>query len=324
VSGAQVILEHGTDEEKQAVESGKSGISKLEKIARERKKEKKQVNPDAPKSERKKPEYEIEDIGNGIFIQKLNSNTKPTFNETNENIEWAKWSWNPVTGCKFGCDYCYARKIAENSRYEQVRPTGFEPTFHPDRLKCPDTHSIPVKRKDEPGINNVFLCSMADLWGDWVPSEWIQQILDVIAQHPEYNFISLTKNPKRYRDFEFPENIWLGATADTQERFNVAMDVFSDLPLQENYCGNIKFLSCEPLLEHIRYDHNASNLLWNDGCAGQSTIDWVIIGSLKGSENSDKQPKWEWVETLIDFARKSVAKVYFKTNLTVTPKELPF
>ena len=106
VSGAQVILEHGTDEEKQAVESGKSGISKLEKIARERKKEKKQVNPDAPKSERKKPEYEIEDIGNGIFIQKLNSNTKPTFNETNENIEWAKWSWNPVTGCKFGCDYC--------------------------------------------------------------------------------------------------------------------------------------------------------------------------------------------------------------------------
>jgi hypothetical protein len=28
------------------------------------------------------------------------------FNPTNENIEWAKWSWNPVTGCKNDCPYC--------------------------------------------------------------------------------------------------------------------------------------------------------------------------------------------------------------------------
>ncbi len=34
------------------------------------------------------------------------------FNRTNENIEWARWSWNPVTGCRHGCDYCYARDIA--------------------------------------------------------------------------------------------------------------------------------------------------------------------------------------------------------------------
>ena len=25
------------------------------------------------------------------------------------NIEWAKWSWNPVSGCKHDCPYCYAR-----------------------------------------------------------------------------------------------------------------------------------------------------------------------------------------------------------------------
>jgi hypothetical protein len=24
---------------------------------------------------------------------------KAVFNETNENIEWARWTWNPVTGC---------------------------------------------------------------------------------------------------------------------------------------------------------------------------------------------------------------------------------
>ena len=27
-------------------------------------------------------------------------------------IDWADASWNPVTGCKHGCEYCYARGIA--------------------------------------------------------------------------------------------------------------------------------------------------------------------------------------------------------------------
>lgn len=27
-------------------------------------------------------------------------------------IEWADSTWNPVTGCLHGCEYCYARRIA--------------------------------------------------------------------------------------------------------------------------------------------------------------------------------------------------------------------
>ena len=27
-------------------------------------------------------------------------------------IEWADYTWNPVSGCLHGCEYCYARKIA--------------------------------------------------------------------------------------------------------------------------------------------------------------------------------------------------------------------
>lgn len=27
-------------------------------------------------------------------------------------IEWATHVWNPVTGCKHGCPYCYARRFA--------------------------------------------------------------------------------------------------------------------------------------------------------------------------------------------------------------------
>ncbi len=27
-------------------------------------------------------------------------------------IDWAEMSWNPVTGCRHGCPYCYARRTA--------------------------------------------------------------------------------------------------------------------------------------------------------------------------------------------------------------------
>ena len=28
-------------------------------------------------------------------------------------IDWCDSTWNPVTGCLHGCEYCYARRIAE-------------------------------------------------------------------------------------------------------------------------------------------------------------------------------------------------------------------
>jgi hypothetical protein len=38
--------------------------------------------------------------------------SKPVCNRTNEMVDWASWTWNPVTGCWQGCDYCYAREGA--------------------------------------------------------------------------------------------------------------------------------------------------------------------------------------------------------------------
>ena len=40
---------------------------------------------------------------------------RAVFNRTNDNIEWAKWTWNPVTGCSHisaGCAHCYAERFA--------------------------------------------------------------------------------------------------------------------------------------------------------------------------------------------------------------------
>jgi len=42
--------------------------------------------------------------------------------QKNDDIEWAKYSWNPVTGCLHNCPYCYARDIAERFYQQKFEP----------------------------------------------------------------------------------------------------------------------------------------------------------------------------------------------------------
>ena len=61
-------------------------------------------------------------------IQEIKNLEKSTsrFNETGDSIEWAKWTWNPVTGCHHGCKYCYARDLANRPRFRKYFPKGFD------------------------------------------------------------------------------------------------------------------------------------------------------------------------------------------------------
>lgn len=235
-------------------------------------------------------------------------NRSPTFNRQaikkcsecgriSDGIEWAKWSWNPITGCLRGCEYCYARDIG-------VRFSGtFEPTFHPDRLKAPKNTNLP--ENPTTGERNVFAVSMGDLFGEWVPNDWILPVLKVVKESPEWNFLFLTKSPKRLLEFEFPKNAWVGTTVDIQSRVESAEEVFRELK------ATVKFLSCEPLLEPLKF---------ND----LSMFDWIIIGGRsRNSRGPEFQPKWEWVESLVNQSRNTGLKIYFKPNLMVRPQEYP-
>lgn len=141
----------------------------------------------------------------------------------------------------------------------------FEPTFHKDRL------IQPYKQKKSAKI---FVCSMADLFGDWVPREWIRKVLFVCHDNPQHTFQFLTKNPKRYQEFKFPKNCWLGATVDfpDQKRINVL-----------NYKTDYKFISFEPILG----DMSGLNL---------TGIDLCIIG--RDTSPGAKRPKQEWIDSI--------------------------
>ena len=128
-------------------------------------------------------------------------------------IDWATMSWNPVTGCRHGCPYCYARRTATrfNAGLEDPAPLagglhmlpekikatpypyGFEPTLHRYRLGQPQNTKEP---------QTVFVCSMADLFGRWVPTSWIVEVLDACRKAPQHRYLFLTKNPARYLELD--------------------------------------------------------------------------------------------------------------------------
>jgi hypothetical protein len=161
-------------------------------------------------------EMDIENIGcrdeldiPEMATEETQRTTIAKFNRTNDNIGWASWSWNPVTGCKHNCPYCYAREIGK--RFDG----HFNPTFHEDRILAPK-NTNPVT--DSPAGSRVFVCSMADLFGAWVPNDWIYKVMQQVTDNPQWTFLFLTKNPHRYESIMFPDNAWIGATVDTQER----------------------------------------------------------------------------------------------------------
>ena len=87
-------------------------------------------------------------------------------------------------GCQHDCSYCYARDIAN-----RFYPEGFQPSYHPDRLEAPANTNVPTAPRfyNDTGYKNVFTCSMADLFGKWVPVEWIQSVIDTASANPQWN-----------------------------------------------------------------------------------------------------------------------------------------
>ena len=220
-----------------------------------------------------------------------------TFNKQDTtSIEWAQWSWNPITGCKHDCPYCYARDIAQ--RFTHLYRNGFDPSIWPARFAAPQNTTVPAKSEHDTAYRNVFTGSMADIFGRWVPEEWITMVIDRVRDNPQWNFLFLTKFPQRVHEFgEMPENAWMGTTVDCQERVANAEKAFAKMG------GGIKWLSIEPMLTPLKFTR-------------LDLFDWVVIG---GASPSVQTPRWvppfDWIADLHEQARKAGCAVYHKDNL---------
>ena len=250
-------------------------------------------------------------------------------------IDWCDSSWNPVTGCLHGCQYCYARGIARRfgAHFGEVDektgdemdvhvlnepfqfhasgmingvhvdlgscgkkipyPYDFEPTFHRYRLNEP-------ARWEKP--RTIFVCSMADLFGNWVKDEWITEVFDACRKGPQHRYLFLTKNPQRYNDLAkkglLPgdENFWYGTSTPTP----VDPYWFSD-------AHNV-FTSIEPILAPFGY------YSWREQEVA-TMPKWAIIGAETGNRKDKVAPEKSWILDFAKSCKENGIAVFMKESL---------
>lgn len=252
-------------------------------------------------------------------------------------IDWCDSSWNPVTGCKHDCKYCYARGIAnryggyslgadgthvnyisDDGTYELNEPLlktdgagrtrrapypfRFAPTLHRYRLDQPSKWSEP---------RTIFVCSMADLFGEWVPLEWIREVFNACREASQHRYIFLTKNPKRLReleaDGELPDlpNFWYGSTVETYPD-GPAENCWNALFIPNDDYGLARahtFVSIEPIMG----DFEAQGITNN--------VDWVIVGAETGNRAGKVVPERRWIENLITLCDIAETPLFMKDSL---------
>ena len=256
---------------------------------------------------------------------------------TKTKIDWCDATWNPVTGCLHGCEYCYARRIAERFRakefsgaytvneeenvprttyeleepvkrcctdakglhvYEKAPyPFGFVPTFHRYRLDDP---------KHWTKLKNIFVCSMADLFGEWVPDEWILEVMEACDAAPQHRFLFLTKNPSRYKELENLLPLHRRPPAVAEMWFGHSYTGTGDYKPMQLHPAHSRFVSIEPLL------HDPSE---QDMMIVAATNDWIIIGAETGHRKGKAIPKKSWVDGIIYYAKRNNVPVFMKESL---------
>ena len=224
-------------------------------------------------------------------------------------IEWCDYTWNPVTGCRHNCPYCYARRIATRFQPKDKRVNdgpklavvadktpfqyGFTPTLYPLRLEEPKKLKNPSR---------IFVVSMGDLFGEWVPDHWIKYAFDACIDAPQHTYMFLTKNPTRYSELAQKgllvdkENFFYGSTAtdSSMKRFV--------RPKGDNSKYST-FLSIEPLLS--KWDFNPYGEF--------EDIQMVIVGAQTGP--GAKLPPAGWIEDIINQCKLSGTPLFLKDNL---------
>ncbi|MBD5165372.1 phage Gp37/Gp68 family protein [Helicobacter sp.] len=211
-------------------------------------------------------------------------------------IEWTQASWNPTIGCdkvSDGCQNCYAEAMAK--RLQAIGNKDYKDGFKFKMLE----HRLnePLKNK-KPTL--YFVNSMSDLFHKKMQVEFLDRVMQIIRQTPYHQYQILTKRPHRMFEYfegkkysensalnkenkeifgdgmmrDIPPNVWLGATVESSS-------IKHRIDWIRNLQANIKWLSCEPLLDDL-------------GELDLRGIDWVVVGGESGFKARAMQESWVW------------------------------
>jgi len=195
------------------------------------------------------------------------------------NIDWPGlvYTWNPVTGCKRGCHYCYAKKM-----YNRFNKTTFDQiVFHLERLSQPKSVKSPTV---------IFVGSMTDI-AYWTIDEKLA-VMKVCYECPQHTFMFLSKSSGAYMGIDIPKNAMCGLTVTSIDSLNYDYIVWFASAYKR------PFLSIEPILGKIEYPI-------------PDKFELVIVGAMtgKGALPHDQS----WVDSV--FEKSYCKNIHLKQNV---------
>ncbi|MGE0227790.1 MAG: DUF5131 family protein [Dehalococcoidia bacterium] len=259
-------------------------------------------------------------------------------------------TWNPTTGCtrvSAGCDHCYAFEL-HDQRFATQRKAAVEFAVgtgghftgaardirlmreNGARLPFPAQYDVPFstvqvldeKRLTEPLRRRIptayFVDSMADLFHEEVPDEFLDRVFAVMALRPQHLFMVLTKRPSRMHDYltRRDRDEAIGWAADTlyeehggdYSRVNLLLhfgihggprgwplpNVWLGVSVEDQAAADeripwlldtptaVRFLSCEPLLGAVDLMSIPYLISGYTEPPYDDRIDWVIAGGESG------------------------------------------
>lgn len=214
----------------------------------------------------------------------------------NSKIEWCDHTFNPWIGCtkvSAGCANCYAeRQMAD--RFGWVRWGAGQARMR----TSPDTWSKVRAWDRNAAIDRtlgllsyrprVFCASLADWLDDEVEDSWRADLMELILETPELDWLLLTKRPDNWQplmrrlnrsalasswlDGVAPPNVWFGVSAENQTWFDLRTAIQAEIP------AVLRFVSAEPLLGPI--------------ILRDRLPDWMIVGGESGNDPRPVDPAW--------------------------------
>jgi protein gp37 len=205
------------------------------------------------------------------------------------SIGWADHSINPlrarhrITGkvghhcikTSPGCAHCYSSIIQERwfgtPAFSTPDAQHMEPFLDPKKL-------AEVRRRKKP--TKYFWCDMTDLFGAWVPQEWIAACCATMATTPQHTHMLLTKRPERLAvclpsDWgRGSPNVWLGVSVENR-RWLHRLDTLAQVP------AVVHFASFEPLLDDL-----------GDLSPWLPSLQWAIVGGESGPQRRPMALAW--------------------------------
>lgn len=261
------------------------------------------------------------------------------------SIQWTDYSFNPWIGCRKvapECANCYAETLDRNRYSKTLAPgTKENPVSHwgsgpRHRTK---TWGDPLKWNKQAGERQrlasfghgltaegaahyghrprVFCASLADWLDDEnVPIEWFADLLKLIHDTPNLDWLLLTKRPHNWRArMEAAEQLLMERFTETGEGFEAWMSVSgwtlgtppanvwigvsagADQAAALDIPARVHFLSCEPMLRPLDTTHAAR-------------FNWIIFGGESGSKA--RMCDVNWIRDGVEFCRVNKVAPFVK------------